>query len=308
MELLLTCLDDAFDLGYRQIAISGGEPLLYPAIGDLLAHARAVGMTTSVTSNGMLATDSRWRPIASLVDVVAISIDGNPTKHDAIRCREGAFARTIANLEAIRSSGVPFGFIFTLTQHNVDNLEFVVRLAAEQGARSVQVHPLTLHGRAATALPGSRPDGVELLAALLEAARLGSELDVVVHVDALTIEQLFEYRDWIVPERPVAKLINVAPILIVEADASVLPLTHELSRTLLLGSLADARLASLADNWLAAGLGERLADVCARTWDDLTGVHAAPAFYWYDELAARSHETTDVLPHRIGPFHNHKWL
>ena len=50
----------------------------------------------------------------------------------------------------IRASGVPFGLIFTLTQHNAASLDFVVRLAAEHGARSVQVHPLTLHGRAAT--------------------------------------------------------------------------------------------------------------------------------------------------------------
>ena len=115
-------------------------------------------MVTAVTSNGMLATSVRWKPLASLVDVLAISIDGKPAEHDAIRCRKGAFAAPSLISEVVRSSGVPFGFIFTLTRHNVDSLEFVVRLAAEHGARSVQVHPLTLHGRAATALPGARPD------------------------------------------------------------------------------------------------------------------------------------------------------
>ena len=271
-EILSACLEDAVDLGYRQLAVSGGEPLLYGSLGGILSCARALGMVTTITSNGMLITPGRWEPLASLVDVVAISIDGTPSEHDRIRCRDGAFARTVANLKVVRSSGVPFGIIFTLTQHNVDSLEFVVRLAAEHGARSVQVHPLTLHGRAATTLPGARPDGMELVTALLEAARLGGELGLIVHVDALTVEQLIEYRDHVVPDRPVRKLVDVAPILVVEASASVMPLTHEVSRTLKLGSLVDARLSSLARDWLAAGRGDMLADACKRTWVELVGV------------------------------------
>ena len=150
VELLSNCLADAAALGYRQLAVSGGEPLLYKPLPELLAAARRLGLLTTVTSNGMLLTPRRFDPIAGLVDVLAISIDGRPAEHDEIRRREGAFARTIGNLEVVRASGVPFGFIFTLTQYNVDSLEFVVRLAAAEGARSVQVHPLTLVGRAAT--------------------------------------------------------------------------------------------------------------------------------------------------------------
>src|SRR5262249_6339146 len=163
------------------------------------------------------------------------------------------------NLERVRSSRVPFGFIFTLTQYNLDSLEFVVRLAAEQGARSVQVHPLTLHGRAEAAMPDARPDGVELAAALLEAARLGAESGLAGHVDALSREQLARYRDYLVPERPVPNISTAAPILVVEADATVLPLTHEVARSLRLGSLAEEPLSSLASRWLAAGGGEALA-------------------------------------------------
>jgi MoaA/NifB/PqqE/SkfB family radical SAM enzyme len=202
----------------------------------------------------------------------------------------GAFAGTLNNLAVLRSSGVPFGFIFTLTQHNVDSLEYVVRLAAVHGARSVQVHPLTLHGRAATALPEARPDGIELGMALFEAERLGGELGVVVHVDALSVEQLFLYRDHLVPSRPVRNLVDVAPVLVVEADATVMPLTHEVSRDLLLGSLADTHLSSLARNWLAAGQGDRLAGSCEKTRMDLTAARRGAAVYWYEEVAARTRE------------------
>ncbi len=146
LGLLPRCLEDAVGLGYRQLAVSGGEPLLYAPLAELLACARGLGMRTTVTSNGMLLSPCRWEPLAELVDELAISIDGTPSEHDEIRRREGAFARTVSNLGTVRASEVPFGFVFTLTQHNVDSLEFVVRLAAAEGARSVQVHPLTLSG------------------------------------------------------------------------------------------------------------------------------------------------------------------
>jgi MoaA/NifB/PqqE/SkfB family radical SAM enzyme len=294
LELLATCLEDAAELGYRQLAVSGGEPLLYRSLADLLACARSLGMVTTITSNGMLATPARWTPLASLVDVAAISIDGTPSEHDAIRRRRGAFAQTVANLEVVRQSGIPFGFIFTLTQHNVDSVEFVVRLAAENGARSVQVHPLTLHGRAAATLPTSRPDGIELLTALVEASRLGRELGVVVHVDAVTVEQLVKYRDHLVPKIPVEELVDVAPILVVDADGSVVPLTHEVSEALRIGSLTDARLASLAHDWIGAGQGDALAAACERTWTELAELAPPMAVYWYDEVGARTKDSGKV--------------
>jgi len=297
LDTLSACLADAVALGYRQLAVSGGEPLLYPQLAELLAAARALGMLTSVTTNGTLATAARWAPLAPLIDVAAISIDGRPDEHDAIRRRTGAFAQTVANLPAIRASGVPFGLIFTLTQHNVDSLAFVVRLAAEHGARSVQVHPLTLHGRAAEELPDARPDTIELTAAWLEAERLGRELGVVVHVDAVTAEQLRRYRDAFVPARPVGALVAVAPVLVVEADAGVRPLSHELDPRLALGSLHEAGLADLARAWLAAGQGDALAEACARTWAELTAA-PVPAVYWYDEVAARSRPASRMI--RVG--------
>lgn len=295
LELLSLCLSDAFALGYRQLSISGGEPLLYKPLAALLANARQLGMITTVTSNGMLMTRERWKPLAPLVDVLAISIDGTPSEHDLIRRQNGAFDRTIANLEIIRSSHVAFGFIFTLTQHNVDSLEFVVHLAAAHGARSVHVHPLTLHGRAEVMLPNSRPDGIELTAALIEATRLGSELGIAVHVDAVTTAQALKYRDHLVPSLPVRNITEVAPILIVEPDGAVMPLTHELSRTLQIGSLLQARLSSLVAEWVADGRGDSLAAACQRTWVDLTQTELPSAVYWYDEVAARTKQTGDIM-------------
>jgi len=42
-------------------------------------------------------------------------------------------------------------------------------------------------------------------------------------------------------------------MLVVDADGAVIPMTHEVSSTLRLGSLTTASLASLAGDWLAGG-------------------------------------------------------
>lgn len=288
LQLLSRCLDDAHGLGYRRLAVSGGEPLLYAPLEHLLEHARGLGMAVSLTSNGMRMTPRRWAPLAPLVDAVAISIDGTPAEHDALRGHEDAFARILMNLEAISASGVPFGFLFTLTRHNVDSLEFVVQLALEYGARSVQVHPLTAIGHAAGTMQAARPDAIELGVALFEAMRLGESRGIAVGVDTLTLHQAVRHRDQLVPASPVRELADVAPVLVVDADANVLPLTHDVAPSLWLGTLAHANLRTLARHWLDDGRGDALAKACARTWDELTTGGAA-SFYWFDEVAARTH-------------------
>lgn len=294
LGLLSTCLGDAVALGYRHLAVSGGEPLLYDGLAELLARARSLGMYTHITSNGILATADVWDRVAPLVDFAAISIDGTPSEHDALRRRTGAFVTTVRNLQAIRASGVPFGIVFTLTQHNVDSLDFVVHLASHYGAHSVQVRPLTLHGRGVLEVADAQPSSIELGLALLDAARLGRELGVAVHVDAIGTDDLRRQRAAHVPARP-AELTAVAPVLVVDADATVVPLSHEVSPRFWLGSLEHDRLGALARDWLRAGRGEALADICARTWTELTATSTRATVHWCEEVAARTRKPAATL-------------
>jgi hypothetical protein len=138
-----------------------------------------------------------------------------------------------------------------------------------------------------------RPDDVELVAALIEAQRLAETLGVVVHVDALSLEQIVAFRDHLVPVRPFHSLVDVTPVLVIRSDAQVVPLTHEIDHRLWLGSLQDAPLHSLASRWLSHGQADELAMACSRTWTEL--VLASPhAAYWYDEVAARTREAVST--------------
>jgi MoaA/NifB/PqqE/SkfB family radical SAM enzyme len=294
--LLCNAIDDAAALGYRQLAVSGGEPLLYDALPALLRRARERGLTTTLTTNGLLATAARWSALAPWLDLAAVSIDGRPDEHDELRGRRGAFEQTRRHLAVLRAHSTPFGLIFTLTRHNVDSLQFVVELAAAEGASSVQVHPLGETGRAAGTMPGQTPDAQELLAALAEARWLAHRLGVAVQVDALGPGQLRGWRHHLVPQAPVRDLPQLAPLLVVRADGEVLPFAHEVDARLSLGNLHVARLGPLARAWLDGRSPVELYRAIARTWDELAAAaDEPPPVDWFAEVARRTGRRTVPL-------------
>ena len=177
IDLLEGVVADAAAIGYRVMSVSGGEPLLYPGLAQLLRAAHTSGLVTTVTTNGMLLDQRQLNVLGADCDLVAISLDGIPESHNFMRNSTRAFDDMCARLPALRASGIPFGFIFTLTFHNVHELEWVADFAVEQGASLLQLHPLEPVGRATCRLGESYPDGEENAAAVCEAGRFHQSLD-----------------------------------------------------------------------------------------------------------------------------------
>ncbi len=110
------------------LSVSGGEPLISPALFPVLEKARAFGLETAVITNGVLLNGRRLERLASLVDVCAISFDGlSPATHDRIR-GAGMFARTWANLLALRPP--PFRVVLNITALKTNADEVVNELPA----------------------------------------------------------------------------------------------------------------------------------------------------------------------------------
>jgi len=101
-------LSEARAAGFRQVELTGGEPLLYRdriALMDVLARARQRGSTMDLVlrSNLSLPLDvETLRRIALAVDRLFVSLDGDKTTHDARR-GPGSYAAVVRNLETYRS-------------------------------------------------------------------------------------------------------------------------------------------------------------------------------------------------------------
>lgn len=299
LDLLRDAVSGAAAEGYNVVSLSGGEPLLYPQIRDLLAHVKARGLGATLTTNGMLLKGRRLERLVGVTDLIAVSLDGKPASHDRIRGSKRAFEAMAANLPALRATGIPFGFIFTLTQYNLDELDWVARFALDQGAKLLQIHPLELAGRAAAELAEEHPDRQETAVAFLEAARLSRELGdrMKVQVDLSHRQGLAAHPERVYGDDPTgledAPLADTVSPLIIEADGAVVPLEYGFSRAYALGNLHDAPLEELARTWKTQRLAA-FRSLCGRVHRQVTEVKAAqeprPVFNWFETVSRASRE------------------
>lgn len=278
-ELASAAIKDGAALGYEELVVEGGEPLLYAALPGLLARARRLDFTTKVVTNGtLLGQVRRWRPIAPLIDTLVLELHGLEQAHDARCHREGAFAQAIRNLAVVRESGVRFAVRLTLTKVNAEDLDGVVRLAAEQGATGLEVvRPAGL----------TRADA-ELSDYLTSAQALGAELGLVVRGDIASPDELMLYRGRFVPAYPTREVTELAPSLHVDASGRVTPLTTDVPGRLALGSLHRHRLAALAPAWSRSARAAELAAACDATWWAFAGT-TGTGIRWAEEVTDRLH-------------------
>ncbi|MFC8451384.1 radical SAM protein [Kitasatospora sp. NPDC057223] len=293
--LVRSVLTDARAEGYNAVGVSGGEPLLYGPLTAVLGHAKGLGMATTVTTNGTVGTEAQLASLGGVVDLLAISLDGLGPAHNRMRGAPRAFESLVRRLPAVRATGIPFGFIVTLTLRNAAELGELAEFAADQGASLLQVHPLEETGSARDHLPGQAPDAEELTVAFLEAARIQREYAgrLIVQFDAVDLEAARAEPGRLYADAPVADpsarpLADLVGSIVLEADGVIVPLQYGFGRAY---AIADAvtGLRAGAAAWKAATYPEFRA-LCADAYGALVerGSTARPFINWYGAVSALS--------------------
>ena len=299
LALLQETIADARAEGYNVVGVSGGEPLLYSELPQLLAHARSLGMITSITTNGMLLTPQRIEQLSDVVNLIAISLDGVAESHNRMRNAPRAFEIMTRCLEPLRQAEIPFGFIFTLTMYNLDELEYVARFAVEQGATLLQVHPLEEVGRAKAQLINRAPDELELAYAFLEVARLqklyANSLQIQFDVTDRGVvrqnpERIFALDPATLPDPAQQPLADLVSPLIVEHSGHVVPIQYGFSHAYAIGDLHHGRLSDQAARWKTSSY-PAFAQLCRSVCDSLleNSQPETPFANWYGLLTRSSY-------------------
>ncbi len=239
---LFQAVRDAARLGYNVLSVSGGEPLLYSQLAPLCREARRHKMITTLVTNGTVITPRKVDELRGLVDMMAISLDGMPERHNRIRGSQRAFQQMADGLELVRQSRIPFAFVFTLTQENLHDLKWAANFAVAQGALMLQVHPLEQFGRACSDLRGQTLPARQMGAAwmMVEYLRELHRDKLMIHLDSLSRYQL--------PDAPGDFEGMVSP-LVIEDDGTVAPLRYGFPRAFAFGSLHTGTLAEMASDW-----------------------------------------------------------
>lgn len=118
--------DQCADLGTIAIGFTGGEPLVYPRLFDLIRLSRPERMLTIIVSNGVALTPDLAKRLKDAgADVMVISLDSAiAEEHDEFRGREGAFGKTMEAFDIARAAGLKVAAVPTVSHYNIRSQGF----------------------------------------------------------------------------------------------------------------------------------------------------------------------------------------
>ncbi len=131
------------------IILTGGEPLLREDIYELAAYGDQLGLRMVLATNGTLVTEAIARRMKDAgIQRVSISLDGpDAAEHDAFRQMPGAFAGSLAGIDALKKAGMEFQVNTTITSANRHQLSALMDLAVRLGAAAHHIFLLVPTGR-----------------------------------------------------------------------------------------------------------------------------------------------------------------
>ena len=102
LEQCLTAVDEC---GAPMVSICGGEPMMYPQIGELVAGILARGRHIYLCTNGMFIIKRlhEFRPDPRFF--FNVHLDGMEKNHDIAVEREGVFQEAIEGIKAAKEAG-----------------------------------------------------------------------------------------------------------------------------------------------------------------------------------------------------------
>jgi MoaA/NifB/PqqE/SkfB family radical SAM enzyme len=135
-------LDQALGLGFRQVAVTGGEPFMHPDIPAILQYA-TTRSNTVVLTNGLWVTSNRPAALEGTDKsrlTLQVSLDSaDPETHDRLRGR-GTWRRATRGLQMLLEAGYTVAVRATLDGQNEGVLEGLTQYLAGLGVPQERVY------------------------------------------------------------------------------------------------------------------------------------------------------------------------
>ena len=169
LDELKRVVDESIAAGCGNVSFTGGEPLLYPHLEELVAHVPRDRAVAQVFTNGRELTEERAAALAAAgLHSVQVSVDSPmPEEHDRLRGEAGAFAAARRAVAAARRAGLLVGVSTYATPASVrrGDVPSLARLAASWGACELTVFDAIPTGRLLgdTSVVSSKADRRRLL-------------------------------------------------------------------------------------------------------------------------------------------------
>lgn len=149
-EPLKKTIKKAKTMGLCNVKLTGGEPLLYESIYDLLAFLTEEQLTITIETNGTLIGPEIITALQSCrIRQVAVSLDGaDENTHDTIRGQKGCYQETLKGLKLLAKSGINSQVIMTIQKKNRNEIPKMIALCENLGIHTMKINHLIPCGRA----------------------------------------------------------------------------------------------------------------------------------------------------------------
>jgi MoaA/NifB/PqqE/SkfB family radical SAM enzyme len=145
LDLALRTIDEAAALGMEELQLSGGDPLLYPHLIDVIRAARRhPGVFVLMNSVGTGVTaDKALRILEAGLGAWNFSVDTlDPALYERLRGVRGALATIMKAIDTVRQAGASFpefrfNYMTVITRHNFRGLPRLLAHCVDTGVASI---------------------------------------------------------------------------------------------------------------------------------------------------------------------------
>jgi len=137
-DVLLDAVDQADKMGVFQIALGGGEPLIYKDLLMVVNEIDRRSMSSSVTSSEFnLSHDFLSELKEAELDHIQISLNGSDKKIDSYS--RAGYEEAIAALNLLKGSDISYGINWVARQDNIDDLPELILLVKSYQAENINI-------------------------------------------------------------------------------------------------------------------------------------------------------------------------
>jgi pyrroloquinoline quinone biosynthesis protein E len=171
----LGVIEEAADMGVLQIHFSGGEPTVRQDLKDMVGRAEVLGIYTNLITSGVLIDQARLEGLADRgLQHIQLSFQGTEEAGaDRIGGFRGGHRKKLETARLAGEIGLPLTINAVMHRQNMDDLESMIQMAVDFGAKRLEVAHVQYYGwglRNRAALVPTR-EQLEHATEIVEAAR-----------------------------------------------------------------------------------------------------------------------------------------
>lgn len=115
-------INDLANCGLQEVRLTGGEPLLFKGIYEIIKLCKENGLYVSIGTNGTLITKEVAKKLKEAgLDKAVVSIDGNEENHDKIRGKNN-FNLALNGLMNLKEEGIRVRINSVIMKSNIEDI------------------------------------------------------------------------------------------------------------------------------------------------------------------------------------------